>query len=193
MTAIDSDRSGIATATKSAREARLAKRVSFRLADATAPLPFDAGQFDSLLCIDSMNHFPDRLQVFREWQRVLRPGGLALFTDPVVVTGPVTNDELALRSSIGLFLFAPPRVNEHLIASAGFRLVRQQDVTESAALISGRWHAARQRQRETLLGIEGTERFEGLQRFFHAVHRLTFEKRLSRMVYVAQKVAGLPA
>jgi hypothetical protein len=32
---------------------------------------------------------------------ILKPGGRAIFTDPVVVTGPVTNEELAARSSIG--------------------------------------------------------------------------------------------
>jgi SAM-dependent methyltransferase len=47
-----------------------------------------------------MNHFPDRVKVFQEWRRVLRPGRRAVFTDPVVITGSVTNDELALRSSI---------------------------------------------------------------------------------------------
>jgi SAM-dependent methyltransferase len=137
-----------------------------------------------------MNHFPDRPAALREWQPVLRPGGLAVFTDPVVVTGSVTNDELALRSSIGPFLFVPPGVNEQLISSAGLRLLWQEDVTSSAALISGRWHAARERHREALLEIEGEERFEGLQRFFDTVHRLSREKKLSRFVYLVEKAAG---
>jgi SAM-dependent methyltransferase len=168
----------------------LANQVSFKVADANAPLSFEESSFDTILCIDSMNHFPDRLRVFQEWHRVLRPGHLAVFTVPVVITGPVTNDELALRSSIGLFLFVPPGVNEQLIASAGFQLVHQEDVTENAALISGRWHQARQRHKETLLQIEGEERFVGLQQFFAAVHRLTSERRLSRIVYLVEKLAG---
>ena len=108
-----------------------------------APLPFGDGSFDGLVCIDSMNHFPDRAAVFREWCRVLRPGRRALFTDPVVITGPVTNDELALRSSIGLFLFVPPGVNERLIEQAGLRLVRQEDVSAGAAIVAGRWRDSR--------------------------------------------------
>lgn len=37
------------------------------------------------------------------------------------------NDELALRSSIGLFLFVPLGVNEQLIDASGFRLLKHED------------------------------------------------------------------
>ena len=121
---------------------------------------------------------------------MLRTGRRAVFTDPVVITGPVTNDELALRSSIGLFLFVPPGVNEQLIETAGLRLVQQEDVTSNAALVSERWHRARQRHQDALLQIEGEERFMGLQQFFAAVHGLTSERRLSRIVYLVEKRAG---
>ncbi len=104
-----------------------------------------------------------------------------------MITGPVTNDELALRSSIGVFLFVPPGINERLIEEAGLRLVRQEDFTASAALVAGRWHNARQRHKDDLLVVEGEERFEGLQRFFAAVHQLTSERRLSRIAYLAEK------
>ena len=187
VTGIDANESGVATATEMAARAGNSDRVRFRVADANASLPFDEDSFDALLCMDSMNHFPARLAVFREWRRVLRPGGRALFTDPVVVTGPVTNDELALRSSIGLFLFVPPGVNERLIEEAGLRLVRQEDVTDNAALVAGRWHRARQAHREELLPMEGEERFEGLQKFFQSVHDLTRERRLSRIAYLVEK------
>lgn len=184
---IDANESGVATASQLAAEAGDSDRVSFRVADATAPLPFVQGSFDALLCIDSMNHFPNRLAVFREWARVLRPGGRAIFTDPVLITGPVTNDELAGRSSIGLFLFVPPGVNEGLIKEADLHLVRQEDVTANAALVSGRWRDARAAHRTDLVQIEGEERFEGLQKFFAAVHQLTSERRLSRILYLVEK------
>src|SRR5215203_2384693 len=88
VTGVDANESGVATAARAAADSKISGRVNFQVADANAPLPFDA-----LVCIDAMNHLPDRERVLREWRRVLRPGGRAVFTDPVVVTGPVTNDE----------------------------------------------------------------------------------------------------
>jgi SAM-dependent methyltransferase len=190
VTGIDSNEHGIATASRAAVEANLTDRLKFIAVNANERLPFVNDGFDALLCIDSMNHFPDRLSVFREWARVLRPGGRAVFTDPVVISGPVTNDELALRSSIGLFLFVPDGLNEQFIESAGLRLVRREDVTENAAMVSERWRRARHHHCDALLRIEGRERFEGLQRFFAAVHRLTSERRLSRIAYLVEKRAA---
>src|SRR6266487_228307 len=89
VTGIDANASGVATASEMAAQADEALRVRFSVANANDDLPFGKDSFDALLCLDSMNHFPDRLSVFREWHRVLRPGRRALFTDPVVITGPV--------------------------------------------------------------------------------------------------------
>jgi len=187
VTGVDVNPNGVATAIQAANRSPAASRLRFKVADATAPLPFIDDKFDALLCIDSMNHFPNRLETLREWRRVLKPGARAVFTDPVVITGLVTNDELAQRSSIGLFVFAPRSLNDELIAEAGFRLIRQHDVTENAALVSRRWREARQHYRNDLVQIEGSERFEGLQKFLEAVHRLTHERRLARIAYVVQK------
>ena len=71
----------------------------------------------------------DRRRLFDEWRRVLRPAGRALYTDPVVVTGLVSREEVATRSSTGNFEFGPPGINERLLAEAGFQLVKTEDVT----------------------------------------------------------------
>lgn len=187
ITGIDANENGITEAAQNALKLNLDKLLKFETADANTRLPFDDNTFDAVICIDSMNHFSNRQLVFNEWHRVLRPKGRAVFTDPVVITGPVTNDELAARSSIGLFLFVPPGVNEHLIKKAGFNLIKQEDVTENEALVAQRWLNARQRHKDDLIKIEGEDRFEGLQKFFASVHQLTAEKRLSRIVYLAEK------
>jgi ubiquinone/menaquinone biosynthesis C-methylase UbiE len=187
VTGIDVNENGIITAARNAEKSDLAPLLDFRYADANLPLPFNDSAFDSVICIDAMNHFPNRLDILHEWYRVLRSGQRALFTDPVVITGPVTNKEIELRSSIDLFLFVPPGVNENLISKAGFKLVMKEDVSENASLVSKRWYNSRQKYKEELLRIEGKERFEGLQKFFNAVHILTSQKRLSRIVYLIEK------
>jgi SAM-dependent methyltransferase len=187
VTGVDVNAYGIATARRAAVTAGLTHLVNFKVADATDALPFVDRKFDALVCIDSMNHFPDRVAALKEWRRVLKPGARAVFTDPVAVTGPVTSEELAQRSSIGLFVFVPPAVNEELIAQAGFRILRQLDVTENAVAVSRRWRQARQKFCVDLLRIEGQQRFEGVQKFLAAVDRLTSERRLSRIAYLVEK------
>jgi hypothetical protein len=104
-----------------------------------------------------------------------------------VVTGLVSNEELATRSSTGYFEFCPSGVNERLIGRAGFELVRAEDVTGNEVEVSRRWHAARERRAAELIRLEGEATFAGLQRFLATVHRLTSERRLSRFAYLGRK------
>jgi SAM-dependent methyltransferase len=186
ITGLDINEEGIKTANQQALDDKITT-VKFRLADVNQRLPFDDETFDAVLCADSMNHFRDRLKYLKEWCRVLKAGKRALFTDPVVITGPVTNEELAARSNIGFFLFVPLETTEKFIKEAGFKLIRREDVTGNIELTSGRWYASRQKHRDDLIQIEGEERFEGLQKFFATVHQLTSERRLSRFVFLAEK------
>ena len=186
ITGLDINEEGLKTANQSAQEANLAQ-ATFQLADVNQRLPFEDETFDAVMCTDSMNHFRDRLGFLREWQRVLKTGRRVLFTDPVVLTGPVSNEELAARSNIGFFLFVPLEVTKQYIQEAGLHLLRCENVTGNIELTSGRWHAARQKHRADLIKIEGEERFDGLQKFLSTVHKLTSERRLSRFVFLAAK------
>ncbi|HSL28319.1 MAG TPA: class I SAM-dependent methyltransferase [Anaerolineales bacterium] len=186
ITGLDINEEGVKTANQQALETGITD-AKFHLTDVNQRLPFEDDSFDAVMCIDSMNHFRDRLQYLQEWHRVLRPGKRALFTDPVVITGPVSNEELAARSNIGFFLFVPLEITKSYLQEAGFKLILCEDATGNIELTSGRWHTARQKRRDDLIKIEGEERFEGLQRFFSTVHTLTRERRLSRFVFLAEK------
>lgn len=186
ITGVDINEDGLNAATRAASASGI-MNADFQRADVDQGLPLDPGVFDAIVCIDAMNHFRDRLSILREYHRVLKSGGRVLFTDPVVLTGPVSNEELAARSNIGFFLFVPLEVTERFLEDAGFTLIRREDATNNIEMTSGRWHASRHKHRDDLLKLEGEERFEGLQRFLAAVHKLTRERRLSRFVFVAQK------
>src|SRR5262249_48665562 len=157
VTGVDVSEAGIQAGLTLARQASLDDKVHLRRADDREPLPFPDQAFDVIVCMDAMCHLPNRLDLFGEWRRLLRPGGRLLYTDPVVVTGLVSNEELATRSSTGYFEFCPPGVNERLIRQAGFELVRTEDVTENEVEVSHRWHAARHQRAAELIRLEGEE------------------------------------
>jgi ubiquinone/menaquinone biosynthesis C-methylase UbiE len=188
VTGADINEAAIDVATATAADRNVADRARFCRVDASAKLPFEDQSFNAVQCIDSINHLPDRLAVLKEWHRVLKLGGMLLYTDPIIVTGALTHEEIATRSSIGFFLFVPPGENERVLREAGFTLVQQTDVTENEALTSARWIAAREARRAELTEIEGRETFEGTQRFLETVHALSATRRLSRHVFLARRI-----
>jgi len=110
-----------------------------------------------------------------------------LFTDAMVITGWLSNEEIATRSSIGSYFFLPPGENERLIRASGFELLCADDVTANAAAIAKRWQYERVRRRKDLARIEGKANFEGLQKFLWPVHVVSVEGRHSRYAYLARK------
>jgi cyclopropane fatty-acyl-phospholipid synthase-like methyltransferase len=184
---VDLHEDGVANASRMAREAGLDARSGFVRADASETLPFERESFDALLCIDTVNHLRDRPRVFRDWVRLLAPGGRVLFTDPITVTGPLGSDEIAIRASIAYFVFVPPGEDERLLREAGLRVLAVEDATENMATVAGRWLAARAKRADALREIEGDQTFQGQQRFLEVTARLARERRLSRFVYLAEK------
>jgi SAM-dependent methyltransferase len=178
----------VSTGNSLAAQRGLTQRAEFRVADATTHLPFPDASFDAITCIDAINHLPNRPGVIAEWARLLKPGGRLLFTDPVTVTGPLTNAELAVRSSIGFFLFVPVGYDERVIGQCGLRLQVCEDVTKNMAEVAERRRAARASRSAALREIEGDQTYEGQQEFFAVASRVAREGRLSRFVYVSEKL-----
>jgi SAM-dependent methyltransferase len=118
-------------------------------------LPFESNSFDAVLCIDAINHFSNRALVLDEWARVLRSNGRLVFTDPTVITGCLSNAEIATRSAIGFFLFVPPGENERLLQAAGFSVLATQNLTDGLAANAGRFVSARKEREAALRAIEG--------------------------------------
>jgi ubiquinone/menaquinone biosynthesis C-methylase UbiE len=187
LTGVDVNEHGVTNANALAASHGIADRAKFQTIDASRPLPFGDAQFDVITSTDAMCHIRDRGSVLKEWFRVLRPGGRFMFTDALVITGIISHEDVATRSAIGFYLFAPPGENERLIKRAGFSNLDVEDVTDAAADISRRRHDARERHRTAMIEREGQQNFDGLQKFLMGVHTLSAERRLSRFAYFAEK------
>jgi SAM-dependent methyltransferase len=187
ITGVDINHHGVRNARALAESRGVSDRVRFEAVDAGRPLPFPDECFDAVVSNDAMCHIADRAAALREWHRVLRPGGRAIFTDAMVLTGVVSGEELATRSSIGFYLFVPPGANEAMLRDAGFAVLSVWDATANAEEVAARWRDARARHREPLVAREGEANFDGLQRFLRCVHTLSVERRLSRYAYLAEK------
>ena len=190
---VDVHEQAIETARALAKQRGLAERSEFHGADANGRLPFQDATFDAITCIDALNHFGDRLGMLSEWVRLLKPGGRVLFTDPIIVTGPLTNSEIAVRTSAGFYLIVPKGFDELVIAESGLQLLLAQDVTENMAKVGEGRRRARAARRDALCKIEGDQAFEKEQAFLSVTGTLAREGRLSRYVFVAQKSHAAPS
>jgi SAM-dependent methyltransferase len=188
LVGIDVHAAGVASANAAAAVEGLGDRALFQVHDVRRPLPFDTGSFDAIISIDSINHIFARQAMFAEWFRVLRPAGRVLYTDAVVVTGPLRRQEILARSpSMGEFVFTPAGADEPLLRSAGFVDIGFDDVTENIVAVAGAWHAAREQRARQLDEVEGVEANQAFQQFLHTVHSLAAQRRLSRLAYSARK------
>lgn len=188
LVGIDIHEGGIETANAAAQESGLAERASFVSHDAQEPLPFADASFDAVVCIDSMNHLFDREAVFREWSRVLDGDGRFLFTDAVVVCGPLRREEMVRRSpAMGEFLFTPFGWYERVLAEAGFTDVQVEDVTANIVGVAERWHGARREAADELRELDGTVRYEEFQQFLDATALVAREGRLRRYAYTGTR------
>jgi cyclopropane fatty-acyl-phospholipid synthase-like methyltransferase len=165
--------------------------VTLQVADLDEPLPLSRHSFEAVMSLDVVVHLRDRSKVFAEVARVLVPGGRFLFTDAAVVTGPVSDDEIRLRSVHGHTQFVPPGFNERALEQAGLRVLAAIDRTASLQSIAARRQAARRAHQIELERVEGPEAFERHERYLDCVCALARRGAMARMMYVAESL-GLP-
>lgn len=184
---IDIHKQGIESATKQAEEQNLSEYAKFAVVDGGDSLHFADSTFDGIICVDAVNHLPHRAKVFSEWSRILKPGGRLVFTDPITITGPLTNEEIRIRSSIGFFIFVPKGIDEQLLEQSGFEILHIEDRTENMATVAMNWLKARDDRESELKEIEEEDTYSGQQTFFKVTAEIAQEKRLSRFAFHAVK------
>ncbi len=179
-----------AAAVTSARERAASLGVdglaTIRQADLNHPLPLESGSFDAAMSLDVILHLRHRAALFREVARVLVPRGVFLFTDAGVVTGSISDDEVASRCVNGYTQFVPPGFNERALESAGFRVLETEDRTEALVETARGRLAARIAHRGELEQAESRAAFDRQQRYLETVIALADRRSVSRTMYLAE-------
>src|SRR5262245_5918960 len=111
----------------------LGDRVSHQVGNALE-LPFPAGSFDMVWTQNSGMNIADKERLYAGFHRVLRPGGMLAFQEPMAgPTGPPILSLMWARDASQRFLRSPGEMRA-LIEAAGFRVRVWDDVTAEASV-----------------------------------------------------------
>ena len=161
-------------------------RFTLREADLDAPLPLEPRQFDAAMSLDVILHLRDRLRLFHEVARLLRPAGRFMFTDAGIVTGSLSSEEVKSRSPYGFTQFVAPGWNEGLLELAGFRLIETENRTASMLNNARGRLSAIQAHRAELEKVWSTAGFEKQRDYLETVIELSERGALSRVMFLAE-------
>lgn len=184
---LDVSSAALAAGLLRAQSLEVEARIRLQETDLDGPIPVEDISVDAAMSLDVMLHFRDRLRVFKEIARVLKHGARLLFTDAGVVTGSISNEEVAARSMHGFTQFCVPGYNEAMLERAGLMLLATENRT--AALVenaTGRFGARLKHQAE-LERLEGAMDFNRYQQYLQSVISMSERGALSRLMYLAEK------
>jgi tocopherol O-methyltransferase len=128
-------------ATERAKEANLAERVSFQVADALE-MPFADDSFDLVWSLESGEHMPDKTKFLQECYRVLQPGGKLVMATwchrPTnSLAGELTADEQKHLKEIYRVYCLPYVISvpeyEAIALNCGFQNIRTDDWSMAVA------------------------------------------------------------
>lgn len=149
--------------------------LTFTITDIKNGLPFQNSYFDAITCIESIIYFShaERLAILKEWNRVLKPGAKLIYTDPCVISGILSDQELATRAAFGGYFFSPVGTQENLVKECGFKLIKSEDITKNnCETVSKRWWEARKRNMIALHALESIDEFDCIHQYIEMCSQL---------------------
>ncbi|XP_041376534.1 phosphoethanolamine N-methyltransferase-like isoform X2 [Gigantopelta aegis] len=103
-------------------------QVSFEIADATKR-QYPPGSFDVIYSRDTILHIPDKLSLFKNFYKWLKPGGKVLISDYCCSDGEHSDIFKQYVKQRGYKLLSPPEYGK-VLEAAGFSNVRAEDKTD---------------------------------------------------------------
>lgn len=189
----DISESALQVARGRAKEMGLSERVSFFQADCKAALAFPLNKVDAAISIELILHLRDRCQFVSQISRILKPGGIFIFTDAGVMTGTMTEAEQKRRTLFGHTAFVPQGVNQEALERAGLVVQSVVDSTDQLIVNAAGRLRAREVLAKELIAIEGHETFRSQITYLETVIDLAQRQVLSRFTYTSRALRKIGA
>jgi cyclopropane fatty-acyl-phospholipid synthase-like methyltransferase len=172
MTGVEVNEVGIEVARATAADAGLGDRLDFVLADGM-DMPFPDGTFDVAISMNVLNVFEDKVALFREVRRVLRPGGTWAFLSGTFdfVEGDPQDEEWRDIYERG---YAIPQYTDGLasykakLREAGFVVDEVVEYISDFRDTIERWRDAWTRHRDAIAEEQGEQQTDDHIEYFNA-------------------------
>jgi sterol 24-C-methyltransferase len=133
---INIDPTQVASAQANALKLHMEDRLFFREGNYNNPLPYEDGFFDALYQVQALTYAKDKVALFREMYRVLKPGSKISFLDWVRLDAFDPTDAhhqqllLKVKPLIGAVNTPSPAEFTDALTTAGFQIIDQGDISQ---------------------------------------------------------------
>lgn len=130
----------------------LGSKVQFRCANAL-DMPFADGSFDVVWSQNTLMNIKDKMRLFQQIRRVLRPGGIFAFETVLAGTTPDIHFPVFWADTPALSFLAKPSELKGQLTSAGLREIAWEDTTARSIANQRKRKEAIQRDGPPVLGL----------------------------------------
>jgi len=187
---IDVSDVGVERAKKFADGAGLGDRASFHLGDAM-DMPFPDNTFDVAFSLNVMNVFEDKVGLFRQVLRVLKPNGLLAFLSGAV--DMPDDPEVYKRMTRGCLIteyYDTATSYKAKLKEAGFQVVEVTEYVEDCRLQVSLWGDAFKKHYDAIVKEQGKETTDHHVKYFETYVGLIDEGRAGNFLFISRKPEG---
>ncbi len=187
ISGIDISDVGVEMSEKLAKRSGLGEKTVFHLGNAMN-MPFEDGTFDIAISLNVMNVFEDKVGLFREVLRVLKPGGIWAFLSGTfdMPDDPDIKRKMARGYLIPQYYDSLPSYRD-MLKKAGFDIEEITEYVSDFRVQNKRWGDAYKKHYDEIVKEQGKENTDYHIEYFDTYLRLIDEGKAANHLIISRK------